>query len=252
MGIGLAASLAVHILLFLGVHFYVELVPGVPAPPSTADIPEESGMRVYNLAVTDDATPLSAERPVGPVSPLRDRAQPDRDRPEPERPERDDTREAPARADRWLSPAERVRRRSVEPRVWAPIPEELLVPPDAPRTIEDVRAEIGRRVAEVNDSAAARAEADRRFRDWTVEGEDGKKWGIADGKIYLGSIALPLPVSFQPGPDAHARQTQAEEWGEIQRQSDQARVRDRFDDRVRAIRERKDRERAEKKKSGGP
>ena len=58
----------------------------------------------------------------------------------------------------------------------------------------------------------------------------------------LGPITLPLPFYF--GPPREDAVT-AEEWAEIQRQAGQGDIDETFEERVRAIRERKAREAAE-------
>lgn len=134
----------------------------------------------------------------------------------------------------------------------------LVVPPPLPAreralTPEERTALLNRRLhallAEANDSAAAAASREAAALDWTV-GEEGSRWGISPGQIHLGEITLPLPFTLGPNP-AQARE-QAEKLGsyeEIQRQAGQASVDETFEDRVKAIRERREAER--KKGKGG-
>ena len=116
-----------------------------------------------------------------------------------------------------------------------------------------VRERIAQSIQQFNDSIAAEAEARRRGTDWTITTKDGKKWGIEPGKIHLGSITLPLPVAFNTPPgrrdEANAR---ASRWADIEYQANKEIGRQSFNDRVKAIRARKEKEREEaaKKKTG--
>jgi hypothetical protein len=73
--------------------------------------------------------------------------------------------------------------------------------------------------------------------------------------VHLGSITIPSPVQFAPPPGRREEYaTRMRQWSEAQDQAARAQVRGSFDDRVKAIRERKDAERdsvrAAAKKSG--
>jgi hypothetical protein len=81
----------------------------------------------------------------------------------------------------------------------------------------------------------------RRAMDWTVEGKDGERWGVSPGKLHLGTVTLPLPVQLRGTPDDEEA---ARAWAEAQRHADHARTRSLFDERARALRERRERERA--------
>lgn len=136
------------------------------------------------------------------------------------------------------------------PRTWD---RRLYEPPDAllptQSDAERVAARVQGKLDAVNDSAAAAADAARRGTDWTVKGKDGKEWGVSPGKLHLGSITLPLPLGFQTPP---GRRDQAEKeqsnWDDIQRSASQAEIRHTFDERVKAIRQRKEQERQDQKK----
>ncbi|MGH7475225.1 MAG: hypothetical protein ACRELD_02960, partial [Longimicrobiales bacterium] len=140
--------------------------------------------------------------------------------------------------------AERLRPRHADERLWAPV-DRLALPPESDEA--RMRERLAGRIGTWNDSIAAEEEAARRALDWTVKGKNGERWGISPAGIHLGTITLPAPV-FAGNAEAAAR---AREWNEIQGQADHARIRDRFDDRVRAIRERKDAERAARKPPNG-
>jgi hypothetical protein len=116
------------------------------------------------------------------------------------------------------------------------------------------------RLRQFNDSIMAERLAAERSKDWTVTGEDGKRWGVSPGKLHLGDITLPLPLAFATPPgrrdEVNAR---TQSWSEIEAQATRAESKDNFRDRVKEIRKRKERERAsvaankpttEKKKGG--
>jgi hypothetical protein len=118
-----------------------------------------------------------------------------------------------------------------------------------PTGIESVRERVAGTLKTYNDSVAAELAAAERATDWTVKDKDGKRWGVSPGKLHLGDITIPLPVAFATPPgrrdDVAARNRS---YNEIENQAMRAQLKDSFDDRVKAIRERKERERAEKRK----
>lgn len=146
--------------------------------------------------------------------------------------------------------AEALRPHSWDRRLWEP-PEALLpTESDADR----VAGRIQDRLDAVNDTAAALAEAARKGKDWTIKDKNGNSWGIGpDGKLKLGGLNIPIlsSMSYQfqtpPGRREGARHEQAN-WEAIQRSASQAEIRHTFDERVKAIRERKEKERQEPKK----
>lgn len=139
------------------------------------------------------------------------------------------------------TPAERLRPLLRDPRLWARLPDEFFE-----LTLEE-REEIvlNARIAEWYDSLAAAQAAEDRLTDWTFRDGDGGRWGVADGKIYLGDVALPLPVAF--GPSVGKRDLtnyRLWEFEEIERQSRRYLIEQTWKERAAAIRARRDRERA--------
>lgn len=138
--------------------------------------------------------------------------------------------------------AERLRPRLLDRRVWAPLDREIndLTP--------EQRMELGLAgaIAEWQDSMSAAAEAQRALTDWTRTDAQGRRWGVADGQLHLGDVTLPLPFAFGTpvGRRDEIRQRQWE-WEEITRGSATGELRDSWKDRAKAIRERRDRERAQ-------
>ncbi|MGH7463344.1 MAG: hypothetical protein ACREMA_20235, partial [Longimicrobiales bacterium] len=73
------------------------------------------------------------------------------------------------------------------------------------------------------------------------------RWGVSPGKLHLGGITLPLPLAFNTPPGRRDEvNSQLRNWSEIQAQATRGEIKESFEDRVKEIRKRKDRERAEK------
>lgn len=239
---GLAASLAFHALaVLLSRYLFTTAVPYPEAPaaaPARRTAPP--GLRVYDIRAVAEAV-APPEEQVARVRPeVQPRAAPERTAPEAAPGE---AAEAEGEtADRVLSPAERLRPRDVgDHRLWAPLPWVV----EAPASPAEAATEhLARRLGELNDSLALEADAAARAMDWTLKGKDGKRWGISPAGIHLGDITLPAP-SLGPKPQ------RVRDWEEAQDQADRARIRDRFNERAKEVRERKDRERQERKQGQG-
>ena len=141
-----------------------------------------------------------------------------------------------------LTGAELLRPRLTDERVWRPIDPSLT---DLTLQQREELALRGR-IADWADSLAAAQAAEARLTDWTYTDSEGKRWGVADGKIYLGDVVLPgthlfgVPVGKRD--EVAQRQWQ---WDEIMRQTARYDVEESWSERQDAIRERRDRERAE-------
>lgn len=242
--VGLGLSLVFHILLFL-FAWRTRLVPVPivrPYAPVVAVGGERSAMRVERIVPVPDAltgveTPEPAE--LG------------------ERQERQAEREfgvegggagAGAAPAPTPSALERLRPRMGDLRLWTR-PE--LPPPEEPSVsdIERVRARIAQRVREMNDSVAIEAARAADARDWTVVDGEGRRWGVSPGKIHLGDLTLPLPINLGGTPSAQRERAEerARREAEIAAQAGRAAVEEFREDRIRAIRERKDQERQDRK-----
>jgi hypothetical protein len=140
--------------------------------------------------------------------------------------------------------AERLRPRAGDARLWAP-----LNPALNELTIEQrLQLELAWRIAAWQDSLSIAAAAEGALTDWTKTDSQGRKWGISEGQLHLGDITLPLPFSFGMAVGRRDEfRRKAWEWEEIQRGSATGELRDSWKDRARAIRERRDRERAQTK-----
>lgn len=145
--------------------------------------------------------------------------------------------------------ADRIRTRDVDPRLWAE-PEKAL--PPIPSDAEIARGRLYARLGAWNDSVMIAAEAAANATDWTTTDANGDKWGVSPGKLHLGKLTLPLPISFQAPPgrrDEFAGRVRT--WNEIEYQAGRSIVRDDFKAQVRAIRERKDAERDSTRRARG-
>jgi hypothetical protein len=133
-------------------------------------------------------------------------------------------------------------RLTVDPRQWYPVPKT-----QAQRTDSAIQAII----FAYNDSVA-KASGGRQPGDWTFE-KGGGKWGVDGNKIYLGKFAIPsavlaaLPLRIQGNPGERLNDrlvgTHA---GEVSEHAASQYHDLEFKNTVKAIRERKDRERRER------
>lgn len=236
-------SIFLHGLLFL----YMYLVRLEPprlggGPDAVTPVADAGALRVLDVVPVDGSVALEPEEEeFDPRARIVERAPGSAAFGDPEAPP--DARPAPPGDRRRLpSPIERLKPSAGDDRLYAH-PDMLTHPGKSDE--ERVRERVANTLGAWNDSIAAEEDAARRSKDWTVKGENGERWGISSDGIHLGKITLPGP-SFT---NAEALASQRE-WDAVRSSADRARIHDRFDDRVRAIRERKDAERDEKKKSG--
>ncbi len=228
-----AISIAAHVVAILLYTSAMRVLrPDVAAFPIEAETEEVDGVPVIELIELDE----EIERPE-----------------EPE--EIDDVvaSEADARPPRIAGPptaelvppgptaAERLRPNLVDGRLWADPPEEFY------RLTMEEREEfmLSQRIVAWYDSLSLAEAAEARLTDWTFTDSNGGRWGFADGRVYLGDVSLPLPVSFgTPVGQRDAVNYRLWEFEEIQRQSQQYILQETWRERSEAIRERRDRERA--------
>lgn len=240
LAVGLGVSLALHLLIFLIARrtWLVPVPVERPQAPVLAVGGERAAMRVERVVVVPDA-PAEAD--------VVERVEPE-ERPEPEAvpapvtiPGAVDAAPAPG-----ASTLDRLRPRMADPRLWTR-PE--LPPPEEPSDIEVVRARIARRIQEWNDSVAADAGRAADALDWTVKDGEGKRWGISPGKIHLGDLTIPVPVTIGggPSPQREKAEERASRDREVAAQAERAAADENREERVRAIRDRKDQERREQK-----
>lgn len=137
--------------------------------------------------------------------------------------------------------AERLRPHLGDPRLWAPLDEAL-----NELTLEQrLELDLSGRIAEWQDSIAAAMAQDRALTDWTKTDSQGRRWGVADGKLYLGNITIPFPLSFgMPVGRRDEFRRNAWIWDEIQRGAATGSMREGWKERAKAMRARRDKERA--------
>jgi hypothetical protein len=143
---------------------------------------------------------------------------------------------------------ERLQPRMLDPRLWAP------VDPQHGEPTELERAELLLRgmIQSWNDSMAVAEALSDRARDWTYVDSDGRRWGLAPGRLYLGDFAIPLPLAFDV-PASMREERSDRQWmtEDILRGAVSAEIRETWADRARVIRARMEAERAGAQEPGG-
>lgn len=224
---GVILSVLIHILLIRVSPLFIRYMePGdLYRPPQPVRV-EATAMQAIEIRITE-APPVEPERT-----------------PEPE-PEQPEPGELEGETESSLSAAERLRPRVGDWRLW-------LVHPLARRTdltpaerAADLEARLQAILEAYDDSMAAELARQAEAMDWTV-GEEGNKWGLSPEGLHLGPLTVPLPFYIGPGRES---EDMLRDYGEIQRQAGEGAIRDAQDERIMAIRERKQREQeaAEKK-----
>jgi hypothetical protein len=238
LGAALAASVLLHAALFLLFRFSVDITPDVQPRSAQPLVEIVPAMQVYELVeVPGEAAPIAVqierrtlERPA------------ERGTPPGEPRSRMAGEQTPGAVPDPMSVRDRLRYRMAAPEVWQP-PSPERVAELTPQEIVEQR--IARQLGEFNDSVAAEAAARERALDWTVKDGDGGRWGVSPGKIHLGGVTLPLPLALTAAPGRREEFAgRVRTWSELQEQASRVEARDEFKDRVRAINERMDRERA--------
>lgn len=230
---GAIAFSAVLHLLFVAIYpsLFASVEPDGGRLPYATEAPRLRGMRVIRLA-EEEPVVTEVERPEDPE--LEQAAE----RTVTVAPRGVDETAGRELAGRGRSAAERLRPNLTDRRLWAPVPQEYI---DLTLEQREELALAGR-IEEWYDSIMAAREAQSAWTDWTYTDGDGDRWGIADGQLFLGDYAIPLPAfSAAPGP---AGTQAAWEQAELARQGANVAVQQTVRDRMEAIRARRDRERA--------
>ena len=232
---GLAVSAVVH-LLALALYPSLDRGPADGTVPFVVPIIGEPapGMRVVEIVTLDAAAEV--ERPPEPeeIAPVE---APVEAAPAPDLGERP----GPGLVAPSPSVAERLRPFLGDPRLWVDLDPGLNV-----LTLSQIlELELSGRIAEWQDSLASAIAAQRALTDWTYTDDEGKRWGISEGRIHLGDLTLPLPLAFgAPVGKRDEVNRRAWEWQELQRGAATGLVRESWKERAEAIRARRDRERA--------
>lgn len=238
--VGLVASSALHLLL---IALYALLGRGAGfgalATPEARPFPVPEGTRIVQLVelLPDElAPPNPPEEPQEeprpqPAVEVTPQAEPEVAAPEIEPEETDE-------AGRTV--AERLRPRLVDPRLWAPLDQGYLELTDEERA----QLLLDGMIRSWNDSVAVALAMAERAADWTYTDDQGRRWGLASGRLYLGTFSIPLPgielASWQRQ-DAFSNLPWIQ--SDLARGAAAAEVRDTWVERARAIRERLEAER---------
>ncbi len=133
-----------------------------------------------------------------------------------------------------------------DPRLWRDHGPAYLLPPETPE--EAILRGLLPRLALLNDSIATEADRRRRATDWTFTDSQGRRWGVSSEGIHLGDITIPAAgAEFSPSEEMRQEiEAALRDWSEIRDQAYRAGLDEAFEERVRAIRERVERERAQR------
>lgn len=141
-----------------------------------------------------------------------------------------------------------------DPRLWVPSAPTLTAPLAAPARLDSAMAPLYRELAD----SMRRAAGGRDPNDWTVK-VGGQKYGIDKNFIRLGPVSIPtpllalLPLNQAANPSAVDRDRRLSSMrAEILQQSARAARDEDFRSAVKALRERKEKERADAKKAEVP
>jgi hypothetical protein len=245
LGVSLAVSLLVHLLLLLLSPLLVE----VGAPPSEgAEIAAESapafGMQAMVVVPSENA-PEIPEVVETPAEVPRFQAQPP-PRPVPPQPGATPGPTAPAPGPQTPaagapegSSRDALRPGFRDPRLYvAPQQFPELQKTEHERYMEHLQA----RIDAVNDSMRVAANRERRTSDWTVTDGSGNRWGLSPDGLHLGGMTvprelLPLPAATGDNQSLEADRERQRQRDEIQRQEDDRERRRIQQERTRAIEE---------------
>lgn len=262
LAISLVVSALLHVLAFL--LFPTFHVVGPPAPdssPAPGNAPPDGGIEVVGLAEVPGVDVEPLPRPVAPTAPEEAPEEEDAgEEEEVERPEEpvdaaaeDAAAEDGAAGEEDLpSVAERLRTPTTgDARLWRPVDPELTTLTPDERALIAIYLEL-RNMA---DSVFAAEERERQAREWVFTDDDGRRWGISPGTIYLGDDSVQVPLLDQlqfTRPRTMESMRRQWELDDISRAAEVARVRDAWDERREAIRARRDAERDEARSREAP
>jgi len=230
-------SALLHFLFLILYPILMERVtrsPGAPVAPGARDEPQGTEI-VLLLEVEDEESPTVEEpeepEPEDPVEPV----------PEVPSGEGETSAEPAEEEGDPRSAAERLRvPERGDPRIWGPIDPALTELTEE----EWARIRVYSKLEALRDSTLSEQERLRRAMDWTYTDAEGNRWGVSPGRLHLGKVSIPLPFNFSAPPTAQDL-NEAWQWSDTERASQSTLVRDVWKERIEAIRERRDRERAD-------
>jgi hypothetical protein len=241
--IALAISVLLHLLASVAIRLRIDGPAYAPSPTLTVIPPPAAyeGMRVYDIVPTEGA-PASLDDQLR----RRTDASPALTTPA----GTPDTEAVPRTGAerREIEPVgDRLRPRLGHRDVWTP-PESSLEEIEADAVM---RRRVAEQLAAFNDSMRIEAEREARATDWTVRDGSGRRWGVSPGRIHLGDVTIPAPAVLTPAGRRDEVRSRIVQWNELQQQAERELVREMFDDRVRAMRERRQAERDSARSAGG-
>ncbi|HSK21129.1 MAG TPA: hypothetical protein VK912_18380 [Longimicrobiales bacterium] len=239
LGPAILVSALVHLIILFGLSFRTQVEPRVPSAPISRIIHVAPAMQAYDIVqVAGEVAPIEVQV----MERAPPRTEPVRPTPPGAVPVETEIGRAPEREDP-RSVRDRLRYHLTTPQLWRPPSEEIVAEP-TPQEI--VQRRIAAQLGEYNDSVAAEAAAAERAMDWTVKDADGGRWGVSPGAIHLGSITIPVGDShFAVAPGRREEFAgRVRTWNELQDQAVREEAKGEFKDRVKAIEERMNRERA--------
>jgi len=249
LAVSLAVSVLLHVLVIVLFPTFYAVGPGPPdRSPAPGDAFPDAGIEVVGLAEVPEVEVEPLPRPVEPTTPEEPPEEDDEAAEEPEA--RAQTEGAPpdegTPGDEGLpSVAERLRTPTRgDARLWRPIDPDLTALTPDERALIAIYIEL-RNMA---DSVFAAEQRERQAREWVFTDDEGRRWGISPGTIYLGDDSVQVPLLDQlqfTRPRTVESMRRQWELDDINRAADVARVRDAWDERREAIRERRDAEREE-------
>lgn len=237
---GLLLSALLHVVAFAILSFRIPTEPRVSFAP-TRIVNFTPAMQAYDIVeVASEAAPIEVrivDREALRPQPVRILPPGGADAADP-----GDPAPAPEPFDPTSVP-DRLRYRLNEPQVWRPLAE---IVSDEPSPQDVVAQRIASQLGAFNDSVAAEAAAAERALDWTTTDADGNRWGVSPGAIHLGSITIPIGnTQFAVAPGRREEFAgRVRSWNEIGDQAVREEAKGQFKDRVKAIEERMNRERA--------
>ncbi len=247
LGVGFTISLALHV---LAIGLYASAVGTLPLPdtPREPTPPRRQPLGVELVTLPDPPVieePQAAE-PLPPAPQEPPEPAPDEPPLTPASVVVDATQETEEEEERVvvvrdLTVAERLQPRMGDPRLWAGVDRHFSELTDFERADLLLRGMI----RTWNDSVAVAEALANRARDWTYTDSDGRRWGLASGRLYLGDFSIPLPFSFEVPPDQR-REWAGRQWlaQDLAQGAVVAQIRETWADRARAIRERLEADRA--------
>ena len=143
---------------------------------------------------------------------------------------------------RGFRAADALKVRSSDTRLWRAALPEIFELTEAER----LQLELAGLLEAWHDSVTIAFASEAALTDWTMTDAEGNRWGVSKGQLHLGSLTLPLPVSFGGNMwQAERASRRAWEDADILGNLNSQAARASWGERANAIRERKDRLRRE-------